>query len=89
MTIHLKFVKKVSFTRLLKKVTPFIWDQACQNAFESIKQCLTRPHVLVAPIQGRPLILSTTALERSLRAMLAQCNDEGKKIPCTISAEQW
>ena len=25
------------FTRLLKKDTPFIWDQACQNAFESIK----------------------------------------------------
>jgi len=25
------------FTRLLKKDIPFIWDQACQNAFESIK----------------------------------------------------
>ena len=54
------------FTRLLKKDMPFIWDQTCQNAFESIKQYLTRPPVLMAPVQGRPLILYTTALERSL-----------------------
>ena len=33
----------------------------------------------MAPIQGRPLILYTAALERSLGAMLAQCNDEGKE----------
>ena len=67
------------FTRLLKKDTSFIWDQTCQNVFESIKQYLTRPPVLTAPTQGGPLILYIAALERSLRAMLAQCNDKGKE----------
>jgi len=43
----------------------------------------------MAPIQGKPSILYTAALERSLGAMLAQCNDEGKKMPCIISAGQW
>jgi len=33
----------------------------------------------MAPVQGRPLILYTAALERSLGAMLAQCNDEWKE----------
>ena len=36
------------FTRLLKKDMPFIWDQTCQNAFESIKQYLTKPPILMA-----------------------------------------
>jgi len=67
------------FTRLLKKDIPFIWDQAFQNAFESIKQYLIKPLVLIAPIQGRPLILYTAALKCSLGAMLAQCNDKGKE----------
>jgi len=52
-----------SFTRLLKKDTPFIWDQTCQNAFESIKQYLIRSPVLIAPVQGRPLILYKVAFE--------------------------
>jgi len=67
------------FTRLLKKDIPFIWNQACQNAFESVKQYFTKPPVLVALVQGRPLILYIATLERSLGAMLAQCNDEGKE----------
>ena len=33
----------------------------------------------MAPVQGRPLILYMAALERSLGAMLAQNNDEGKE----------
>jgi len=38
------------FTRLLKRDIPFIWDQAYQNAFESIKQYLTMPPVLMAQV---------------------------------------
>ncbi|KAI5347393.1 hypothetical protein L3X38_015272 [Prunus dulcis] len=67
------------FTRLMKKDTPFIWDQACQNAFDSIKAYLLKPPVLIAPIKGKPLILYIAALERSLGAMLAQENEEGKE----------
>jgi len=66
------------FARLIKKDIPFVWVQACQNAFESIKQYLIKPPVLMAPSTGKTLILYTAALECSLGAMLAQCNDEGK-----------
>ncbi|CAL8989853.1 unnamed protein product [Prunus brigantina] len=67
------------FSRLMKKDVPFVWDQACQNALESIKQYLLNPPVLMAPIKGKPLILYIAALERSLGALLAQHNDDGKE----------
>ncbi|KAL6291692.1 hypothetical protein ACE6H2_009202 [Prunus campanulata] len=63
----------------MKKDTPFIWDQACQNAFDSIKAYLLKPPVLMAPIKGKPLILYIAALEHSLGAMLAQENEDGKE----------
>ncbi|XP_060968195.1 uncharacterized protein LOC133035834 [Cannabis sativa] len=68
------------FSRLMQKNVPFIWDEACQNAFESIKKYLLHPPVLRAPILGKPLILYITSLDRSLGAMLAQNNEEGKEV---------
>ena len=67
------------FTRLMRKDVPFVWDDACQNALSSIKEYLLKPPVLMAPIKGKPLILYIAALERSLGAMLAQNNEEGKE----------
>ena len=67
------------FSRLMKKDTPFIWDKSCSNAFQSIKTYLLRPPVLKAPTPGRPLILYIAAQEKSLGALLAQENDEGKE----------
>ncbi|KAI5316794.1 hypothetical protein L3X38_036501 [Prunus dulcis] len=67
------------FSRLMRKDVLFVWDQACQNALESIKQYLLNPPVLMAPIKGKPLILYIAALERSLGALLAQHNDDGKE----------
>ncbi|KAF3636705.1 putative homeobox-leucine zipper protein ROC8-like [Capsicum annuum] len=63
----------------MKKETSFEWDQACSNAFESIKSYLMKPPVLVAPILGKPLILYIAAQERSVGALLAQENSEGKE----------
>ncbi|GKV49781.1 hypothetical protein SLEP1_g56513 [Rubroshorea leprosula] len=67
------------FSKLMKKDAPFVWDEACQNAFESIKEYLLHPPVLVAPVLGRPLILYIAAQEYSLGALLAQVNEEGKE----------
>ncbi|XP_060200582.1 uncharacterized protein LOC132628835 [Lycium barbarum] len=67
------------FSRLMKKDIPFEWDQACVNAFESIKSYLMKPLVLVAPVNGKPLILYIAAHERSAGALLAQENDEKKE----------
>ncbi|PHT72984.1 hypothetical protein T459_23769 [Capsicum annuum] len=51
------------FSHLMKKDTPFKWDQAFSNAFESIKSYLMKPSVLAAPIPGKPLILYIAAQE--------------------------
>ncbi|XP_019229834.1 PREDICTED: uncharacterized protein LOC109210816 [Nicotiana attenuata] len=49
------------FSRLMKKGIPFEWNQACRNAFESIKTYLMKPPVLAATIPGKPLILYISA----------------------------
>ncbi|XP_060178190.1 uncharacterized protein LOC132608130 [Lycium barbarum] len=67
------------FSRLMKKGAPFEWDQACANAFESIKTYLTKPPVLAAPVPGKPLILYISAQESSVGALLAQENSKGKE----------
>ncbi|KAL0458507.1 UNVERIFIED_CONTAM: hypothetical protein Slati_0477900 [Sesamum latifolium] len=62
----------------MKKNAPFQWDEGCQNAFESIKRHLLNPPVLGAPTPGKPLILYIAAQERSIGALMAQENEEGK-----------
>ncbi|XP_062094067.1 uncharacterized protein LOC133800111 [Humulus lupulus] len=68
------------FSKLMQKNVSFIWDEACQNAFESIKKYLLHPPVLRAPILGKSLMLYMTSLDRSVRALLAQNNEEGKEV---------
>ena len=67
------------FNQLMKKDTHFIWDKSCSNAFQSIKIYLLRPPVLKAPTLGRPLIFYIAVQEKSLGALLAKQNDEGKE----------
>ncbi|KAM1912345.1 hypothetical protein ACFX14_000423 [Malus domestica] len=67
------------FSRLMKKNVPFIWDKACNNAFESIKKYLSSPPILGAPIPGKPLILYIVAQESSVGALLAQENESQKE----------
>ena len=64
------------FTKLMKKGISFVWDSACQQAFEEIKECLTHSPILIAPVSEKPLLLYVWAIDHSLRALLAQNNDE-------------
>ena len=68
------------FSHLMKKDASFEWDESCQKAFQSIKNYLSSPPVLGAPIKGKPLILYIAAQERSLGAMCAQDGDDGKEV---------
>ena len=63
------------YTLLMKKVVSFIWDEAFQKAFEDIKEYLTKPPVLVAPILKKSFLLYVWAIDHSLGALLAQKND--------------
>ncbi|KAM1096784.1 hypothetical protein ACFX19_014528 [Malus domestica] len=40
------------FSRLMKNDVPFVWDEACHNAFESIKKYLSSPPVLGGMCSG-------------------------------------
>src|SRR3954470_24134399 len=42
------------FSKLMRKGVTFVWDQACQDAFDEIKHYLTTPPVLVPPPRGKP-----------------------------------
>ena len=60
--VHLKiyfksFMKVPPFTKLMKKRVSFIWDNACQEAFEEIKEYLAYLTVLVAPISRKSFLL--------------------------------
>ena len=65
------------FSKLGRKGVTFVWDQACQDAFDEIKHYLTTPPVLVPPTQGKPFFLYVRLMEHSLGALLAQKSDEG------------
>ncbi|KAG9446156.1 hypothetical protein H6P81_012284 [Aristolochia fimbriata] len=67
------------FSHLLKKDTPFEWDDSCRNAFNNIKEYLTKPPVLVAPIVDRLLLLYIAAQEKSVGALLSQCDENNKE----------
>ncbi|KAG9459081.1 hypothetical protein H6P81_003589 [Aristolochia fimbriata] len=69
------------FSHLMKKDTPFEWDESCRWAFQNIKDYLMKPPVLMAPTSGKPLLLYIAAQEKSLGALLAQNDDQGKERP--------
>ncbi|KAI3446917.1 hypothetical protein Pfo_003582 [Paulownia fortunei] len=67
------------FSHHMKQGISFEWDESCRNAFKSIKAYLMKPPVLAAPVPGRPLILYIAAQYRSVGALLAQENNDGKE----------
>jgi len=60
----------------MKKGVSFIWDNACQQALEKIKQYLTHPPALTALVSGKPFLIYVQAMDHPLGALLAQNNDQ-------------
>jgi len=61
----------------MKKGISFLLDEACQKAFEDIKEYLNKPPVLVAPVSRKSFLLYVRVMDHSLGTLLAQKNDEG------------
>jgi len=59
----------------MKKGVSFVWDSACEQAFEEIKEYFTHPPVLVAPVSVKSFLLYNRVMDHSLGALLAQNND--------------
>ncbi|GAU46526.1 hypothetical protein TSUD_402560 [Trifolium subterraneum] len=43
--------------KLLRKNQGIVWTEDCQKAFDSIKEYLMEPLILIPPIEGRPLVI--------------------------------
>jgi len=43
--------------RLMKKAQKFVWDEACEQSFQALKEYLSSPPVLQKPSKGKPLLV--------------------------------
>jgi hypothetical protein len=59
-------------TELLKKNTPFEWNQKAEDAFVTSKYLLTNEPLLQYPDFARPFVLTTDASNEALGAILRQ-----------------
>jgi len=60
----------------MKNVILFIWDSACQQAFEVIKEYPIHPPVLAALVSGKSFLLYVRVMDHSLGVLLALNNDQ-------------
>ena len=60
----------------MKKGVSFIWDDACQQAFEEIKRYLTHPPILAAPVSRKSFLIYVRVMNHSLGALLAYNIDQ-------------
>ncbi len=70
-----KHIEKLSalaapLTDLTRKNRPFEWDEACQDAFETIKRRLVSAPGLVKADLSRPFVLETDASQHHVAGVL-------------------
>ena len=56
-----------------------MWNEQCQEAFEKIKNYLTKPPILVPLVPEKPLLLYLTTTDTTMWALLAQYLKETRK----------
>jgi len=59
-------------TALLKRNTPFVWNQSTDEAFNTLKKLLTEEPLLQYPDFTKPFVLTTDASNEALGAILSQ-----------------
>jgi len=60
----------------MQKGVSFVWDHACQKAFEDIKAYLTKPPILASLVFRKTILTLCKSHDHSLGALLAQKNDK-------------
>jgi hypothetical protein len=74
--------KGLPFFKLLKKANKFVWDDEAQKAFEPLKESLTTPPVMTAPIPKETLLLYISATSNVVSTVLvAEREEEGQAYP--------
>ena len=80
-----RFVKDFSIIAsplydLMKKGVKFCWSDACQEAFDTLKQRLMTGPVLALPENEGMYLLDTDASDTGLGAVLSQIQPEGERV---------
>ncbi|GAU39246.1 hypothetical protein TSUD_396930 [Trifolium subterraneum] len=70
--------------KLLRKNQGIVWTEDCQKAFNSIKEYLIEPPILIPPVEGRSLIMYLTVLEESM-----DCESRYSMLKKTCCALAW
>jgi hypothetical protein len=65
--------------RITQKDMPFVWDENCENAFQTIKEQLMSSPVLAFPEPNGDYILYTDASDVGVGAVLVQEDGEGEE----------
>ena len=83
-TYYKKFIKNfchivVPLNKLLKQNQPFIWDEKCEQSFQTLKNALVSTDILVYPDFSKEFLLYTDASEYSLGYILGQRDDQGRE----------
>ena len=71
----------------LKKGTAVQWTQACQTAFEQLKDALTSDAVLRMPDVSKPFVLTTDWSKLAIGAVLSQFQPEDPNNPASPQQE--
>lgn len=71
---HVRDFSKIAspLTELTKKSHGFVWSDACQKAFETLKQKVVENCILKIPEMGKPFVLSCDASGDQLGCVLTQ-----------------
>ena len=75
-------------TELLKKGKPehIAWSAACDEAFVTLKECLTKTPILRVPDPQQRFIIQTDASDVGIRAVLNQKDDDGEEHPIAYAS---
>lgn len=68
-----------------EKGTRFVWTENCQTAFNTLKEALTSPPILVYPVADKPFILDTDASNFAVGAVLSQEHDGYEHVVAYMS----
>lgn len=72
--------KSAPLNALKKKGMKFVWRQEHQEAFDYLKECMLRAHILGFPLAEGEFILDTDASNMSVGALLSQIQDNHEVV---------
>ena len=80
-----RFIKNFSkiahpMLELVKKDVPFVWTEKQEEAFRTLKKCLSNPPILCFPDPNQEFILFTNASEFQIGAVLGQIQNKAEVV---------